>query len=541
MNRVLLSLSLAALGLLGCTTEVMLDGGMEPPTGPPRTLTLISEASLALPFGELSRVTVELSEEGEPVPNEIVRLAFFGNGQDSSLTETELVTGPDGRISTDLVAGSSVAFFRVRASAERADPVFVEVSVSNEGFGVLEVTAPYDGEREYMQRVVHVYSDVTCDEELPRNPARAGVLDEDDDLVAEFRTLPAGLSYTVVGRVEGPTGAPLATSCRDGVEVMADMTTEVVLSFDDTPLVPEGVYDVEVMVEAMFFEPALQAGLDATSGITSEMAASRYLDALERELMMRGETAALTSFQTARASGMVEASLATRLDMASAGPAVALATFFADLSARLESIRVSGPLDVRTVDDELRSSWRVESLVLAPMPAPDTPTPLNLDLTLLSLEPQLTVRWDGEALRLEPVRLSLRVGTLVDSAMQAATVAAAGDGAAVREDAGCDELARWVGESPILSPACDASCAEASCLAVMSEVYRSAAAAILSVDYGRETMQLSGDAEVYDEDADLLIDRIDATLEGAWSGAMIMPGDEVTGTLRATRVPSTDG
>lgn len=549
MKRLFLSYCLGALGLLGCTTtEVMIDGGPIDPPSPPRLIEIETEPSVTLAFGEATELRARLTEEGEPVVGEPVRFAFEGNAQDATIGDLDRETDVEGRTSTTLVAGSQGAVFRVRASAERAEPRYVNVSVGNMGFGALRVIAPYEGGREgWTRRVIDVYADVECDpaDGYPDSSARTKVIDDPETDEATFRTLSAGLSFTVVGRVEGPTGAPLAIGCVSGIEVLRDEVTDVELGFTDAALIPEGEYETELTLETMFFEPVMQLGVDATRDRMGLVGARLYLDALEDQLTDAGEPGAATMLASERMSGFVEASLAMRLDAASEGPSEGFSQFFAALTDRLEGVRVSGPLTLTPMDaDWLDAQWEATSLIVGPMPAPDAPDPLILDPAAMGLmvTPEITVTWapSRDEMAVESLGFGLPIGTLVSETMTAAAIEAGGEGAAVEPGAGCGVLQRWVAESPTLSPVCDSACALAACHRALAALFMDAQVAIESAGLRRDRMSVSGTVTVHDDNADLMIDRIEGPVEGAWSGAMVMSGDEVAGTLAGSRTQITE-
>lgn len=540
--RVLLMVAcLGAAGLTGCTEEIVLDGGMDPPTGPPRVIALEGEPTLTLLYGETVPIRARLTEEGRAVADAALRFTFESNAQDSTLGDLDLATDTEGRAETTLQAGEVSAVFRVRVSAERADPAFLQVAVGNEGFGGLVVTTRYEGERAYARRVLNVYADVACDDPdgFPRSPARTQVLDDPATASATFLTLAADLTYTVVARAEGPTGAPLATACLDGVRLTRDERTEVPLTLVDLSLVPEGGYDAELVVETMFFAPVLQIGIDATAGVSDATAAARLLDALEVELTSRPASGELARLQAERTTA--ETSLANRLAMAGEGPSAAAQGFFEGLRDRLEGVRVAGPLELTLEGSAIDAAWTAESLVVGPMPAPDAPMPLFLDPTQLALEPTLAVRWPGaETLEVDALQFSLPIGELVTETMRAAEIEAGGPGAALAQAGGCAALDAWIAESPYLSAVCDAACAEAACFAALAPVYQQARDAIAAAELDRDGLAVSGAVTLHDDDADLLVDRIDGQVDGTWHGVTPTTADEVSGTLRGARVVVTE-
>src|SRR5688500_14125131 len=271
MNR-LLVFSILCFATSGCSpTEYFVDAGPDDAAAAPSgRLVIESEPSVTLAFGEEAALVVRYTEDDEPVAGATIQFALEGRAHDSTIAgDLEIATDAEGRVSTAVLAGSTAAVFRVRISAERAAPAYVNVSVGNMGFGALTVGAVYSGGREAAaRRVISVYSEMDCvaPEDLPPFPDRTITIE--DPMVDETRfvALPAGLRYAIVGRVEGASGATLATACADAVFVDVEGEARVDLVFEDEPLALAESYDVE-----------LGLAPTATSTLASEIAAAAGL------------------------------------------------------------------------------------------------------------------------------------------------------------------------------------------------------------------------------------------------------------------------
>lgn len=232
-----------AWALVACgPTELVVDAGpVADAGGPAGHITIESEPALTLSFGEEATLVARYTRDGAPVAGVPIRFALEGAAHDATVTALSLQTDAEGRVETSVIAGSVASAFRVRVSGERAAPAYVDVSISNQGFGALVAHAEYDGRRtEATRRVLSLYSDTSCDPPggLPGFPDRMATLDDPETTEARWGALPAGLSYTLVGRVEGPTGAALATACVDGIEVVRDDEVYAALDFSDEELIP---------------------------------------------------------------------------------------------------------------------------------------------------------------------------------------------------------------------------------------------------------------------------------------------------------------
>lgn len=528
-----------------CQSSIVVDAGPQPDAGGPTgRLTLESEPSVTLAFGEQAEVAVRYTEGDAPVSGVEVRFALEGRAHDSTLLERDLavLTNADGRARISLLAGSVAAAFRVRASSDRAAPIYVDVSIGNMGFGGLTIGAVYSGRREgAVRRVVELYSEMDCATlaELPPFPDRTMTLE--DAMVGEvsFVALPAGISYAILGRVEGADGATLATACADGIVIVAEQETRVDLAFEDAPLVIEGGYDVELAI-APSTTSTWAADLAAAAGLARvELAgsgASLYLDALDQELRDRGEVAAADALLLERTVAV--GSLTTQLDAAGVGPSVAVVALAGRVNDRLTRIAIGGPL---AIDTELAVSWMPASIAAGAIGDPDSP-PLILDPASIvaQLAPSIELAWQPETdvLDVPSLTLTLPLGTLILATLEAeAAATGASDPSALLVDgAGCDVLASWIAEDPTLAPVCDASCAEASCTRALGTVMDAIDAALLSADAARSAISLTGTVTARDINGDLTVDLLTGTgLTGEWSDALA-PGDPIGGEITGARV-----
>lgn len=539
---------LLLLAVTACDpTMVTIDGGPtgDGATGPAGTIEITSEPSLALTFGETAELTVRYSESGVPVEGVLIRFALEGTAHDTRVLYLTLMTDSDGGARTTLTAATVAAVFRVRVSADRAAPAYVNVSVSNVGFGALVVETIYRGARiEYTRRDVSVYSDIECDPPggYPRTPARQSTLDDMALSEVAWRTLPAGLTYTVVSRLEGSTGVTLASACTDRIVIAADMETRVPLEYVDNPLVPTGRFDTEFAITADAFGDVSARGIAAGVAFASGgMGASVFLDSLEQALRDGGLDSEADALAMERAIGTAESDLDYALSAAGADPAEALREFFAALLGLLTEVRLAGPLRLVFNGATLEGSWTVETLEVGTPGAPDGPAPIPIDLTMSGLAPTpvlgLTFTGTEDVITVDALSLSLRMVELVGAAMDTALAdATSSPGAALREVAGCSAFGTWVASSSVAS-VCDAACADTACVAALEGMLDAARTAVLA-EPSLATMTVRGPLALHDDNGDLLADRLDGTLTGGWLGPMGRPSISTTGTLRGDRLRS---
>lgn len=523
--------------------EYMIDGGPRPDgSAPMGRIELESAPSLALVFGEVSEIEVRYTEDGVPVRGTPIRFALEGRAHDSSVSALVVTTDDEGRARTSVVAASTAAVFRVRVASDRAASAYVDVSVGNMGFGSLRVGAAYEGGREgATSRVIEIYSQMSCADERPTSPDRSLALNEPTDTEVRFPVLPAGILYAVIGRVTGPSGAVLASSCVDGVEIVRDEETRVDLDFADEPLLPGGRYALELRVDADISAGAAidLALVEAAAHVASAGgAAGLYLDALERELDERGELAVSALLATERLSGLPDAALTSRLDDAGVDLGVSLLALGVTLSERLRVVGIAGPLVLTMEEGALRGTWSGLGVELGAAGDPDSP-PLPLPEDGLEVRAELALGWrsDADTLDLEALDVSLALGSLATRMIEATAIAAghASLGRLLESDAGCDALAAFVADDIAVAEVCDGACAQAACTRALDGVLEAATQGLEGADAARDTITLSGELVLSDDNADAVVDRMTALgLEGTWAGPL-GEGDALSADLTAER------
>jgi hypothetical protein len=490
-------------------------------------------------FGEPSSLTVRYRESALPVADVPVRFALDGVAHDSTLSELTVHTDGSGHARTRLTAGSTSTVFRVRVSAERAAPIYVQVSVGNMGFGALRVTAAYDGRRQGTRRVVRVYPSLACTDELPRMSALAATLDDPTVLEARFRALPAGLRYAVVGELEGPSGVVVARACVDRVEVTRDQETSLTLPFVDRPLAIGGGYDATLELDLTRSSAGLEESLVLVAVAPIDVVggdAALYLDALDRALRAAGGAGAADALAFERETGALEPSLATRLG--AEGPTAALQALTASLLARFAAVELTGLLRLTATDS---AGWTVGALAFGVGGDPDSP-PLVIDPASVGLSTTvaLRVRTTGDELAVDALELTLPLGAWLDAVLvaEAQSRGLATPDPLLRDGAGCASFAAWVAERPTLAAACGPSCAESACQDALSTVLGVLRASLATLDGKRDRIELTGTLSAADDDGELRVDRLSSeSLEGRFASELDPLGDAVTARLVATRRP----
>lgn len=537
---------LVTLGLAACgPTEISVDGGMPDDAGtggPAGRIEVESSAVLSLMYGESTEVIARYTEGGAPRAGVEVRFALEGLANDSTLGDLEVLTDGEGRARTTFVAGTVDGSFRLRISADRAPSANIDVSVSDLGFGTIVVDAHYVGNRgDGARRLITVYSGIECDspDGFPASAvARVASLEDASVRAEEFNTLAVGQTYTVVGEVQGAAGATLATACVDRIEVRNRNRTNVRLLFSDAELIPDGDYDVELSVSADAYGGVAALGVDAGVSLATT-GATELLDALEEELRNRSLMMEAEALAAERMTGTPEMELDAELSMRSTDPIEAFRRFFDRLLELLTAVRIGGRLEL-ALDGPTGASAALipETLLIGPSGLPDGPAPLSIDLAAAGLEeaPVLGMTWRGEAdeVLVDSLSVALPLTTLLNSAVDVALAdSASSPGSGLRELAGCGALLAWVSGRPELA-ACDSACVDTAYVAALDRSVDAAQGAITS-EPSLDILTLTGSIQVFDDDGDLGVDRLEGTLPGTWAGGDPVPVVDAVGTLTGVR------
>ncbi len=540
-----------ALGLLlaGCNTHTVLPAEGDGGTGPDATasaarLEVLPPTDLTLGFEEQATVSVRYTEnDGTPIAESAVRFGLEGTAHDSSLDALTATTDADGLASVHVIGGTTVATFRVRVSADRAAPAYVDVAVSDSGFGSLRAKLHYDGSRTLATRTVALFADTHCTDPRVQGAGsdRYGRLpDEAEDHL--FVGLPAGGTYAVVGRGEGPDGAVLAYACVDGVHVTQGAEAEADLDLSDVALVTDGDYASALSIDATevgtataeIARTSAMADIDRAGGD-----APFLLDAVETAMRNAGRGAAADALSAGRLGGETESSLASALSASSRGPSVAITNVAATLGDYLSQVTVAGQLSIDTSGATTPVVWTTGTVAVG-AGGPDSPR-LPLDLSPFGVEPAgmllAHLMSSRSALAFDDLSLVLPLGTLGKATLagMAASRHLDSTAALLMDQAGCDVLSSWGASEPTIGPACNAACLSDACNAALEQVSSDMSGALDAVDDMRKTVELRGSADLVDSNSNLRVDRITSSnLTGSWWGTGGGEGS-VTASFSAAR------
>ncbi len=386
-----------------------LDAGPDAPPTSPNSLEVEGDANLTLVFGEEVELMVRyLDDDRAPIADALVGFAFDGRAHDSSLSVLQSLSNDVGLATTRLRAGTSAGAFRVRVSAPGADAVFLDVAVSDRGFGELIAEPVYEGERPVVTIGAAVFAELTCDAPMTRRERgdRYRAPGPDDTSVT-IVGLPAGVPFAVVGRGESGDGTLLAWVCRDGVEVPAEGSVSVPLVLEDLPQRAMGSYDVRLGFEVGGTRDRItEAVSDLDAALRDTGGSLLILDAAEARLLAAGEDDAAAGLVAARETGL-DVSFAGSVARSRVGVERALLEASEVLTNQLGALDVHGVLRV--------NADGVEFDVASVLTGPTLDTVVPLDPTVgyePGTEVRATVSERGDRLVVEDMSIFIRASGL---------------------------------------------------------------------------------------------------------------------------------
>lgn len=515
-------------GLTGCSDvpHVVLDGGAGDATVvEAKSLEIVGDPTISLTSEQEATLTVRLRDaEGRPMAGSEVRFALDGRAHDSTLLEVSALTNAMGEASTTLRAGRVIAAFRVRASADDAASVSFDVAVGDAGFGSMQVTPSYEGNRETLPLVrVGVFTDATCEDEIVRRDAgdRVQVQSDDDELV-RFLGLPVGPTYAVAVRGEGEDGVLLAWGCADGFEIVEMDSIDVTVPFDDEPLMVDGSYRTTTQFEMLETTGEITGLLEEQVDVLlPEIDATLILDVAEQQLIDAGETADAATLATARAGGY-DSVYQGQLEDEEVGPSVAHQAFVERVAIVLTGVGIRGRIRV----NEAEVTYEVLGLEL-------TEGYLDARLAELELPAELTATATDQELTFESLSIGLSASELVRAlaTFEAYERVYSDGGDWLALEAGCGML-----PAPTDAIGCDSECLRMACETVIDEYYAATLSALEPLDAQRATFELSGAADLSDTAGDLRVDSVDGTISGEWTGPTASSPETVEGAIVGQRI-----
>ncbi len=166
-----LAAAIFCVSSVGCSVSGAVDNGGDPYVGPvdDAAIRFEQEETLALAPGEEIDVTVVT----DPAARYAVTFILSGNTLDASISSTRVVAGDDGRATLRLRAPTRATAFLLTATIDGGASAVLEVAVSDQGFGRLQIIPSYNGQRPVGTWQGGMVAGTTCDalaEVLPNDP-----------------------------------------------------------------------------------------------------------------------------------------------------------------------------------------------------------------------------------------------------------------------------------------------------------------------------------------------------------------------------------
>jgi|GEM_PF-2502826 len=524
-----------------CSSEsTFVDGGIVPTDGamtPTALLEPVTEPNVALLFGEEQLIRVLYREmDGRPIAASVVEFALVGRANDSSLSDLMARTDADGEASIRVMAGSSASAFSVRVSAPRAAPILIAVSVSDAGFGELDVSVEWAGARPVVSHRIGIYTGMTCDDAdvLAGEPDRVRNLGVDEE-VAAFLALPAGLVYAVTADGLSEGGDAVASGCMDNVAVTADEIAAVTVPVTDLPLGAGGEYSVQIGLDAATEAEAVSRAISRGGRAPVESAggdATFLLDALEQYLRDAGDETNAGLIAGERSRAFLDDALATRLTMDDMGPSRAVDALAADLAMRMEMIIVEGRIRFSDTDptfaiDTVFGTAPATSLPRLLVPVASFPRALEGRLSF-------TPTPADDTIVIDELGADLPLGSFAQGA--AAALAAESGVADISAlfgiRGGCRAMRSWASEVSVISTACDDACVLMVCEEALTGLASAIETEFTNLDLTRSDLSLAGTMDARDDSGDLRIDHFNAdAMAGRYSNADGTDYDEIVASV----------
>lgn len=510
--------TLVALALAMTPAACSSDGGRtetepEPVPGDNATIEFTHEGTLTLVPGETTQVGIVTD------PPDYYEVAFYlvGAALDASLDPSMLVTDQDGRGLVTLRAPNEATSFVLRAAITDGQAADLPVAVSAEGFGALDITPRYTGQRSTELWVAKVVSGTTCAElaaSLPEDPpgALSAVAEPGEPLVIDVA--PVGPNLAIMVR-----GGHYMWGCTDEAHLVAGETTRV-----EVPVVNAPVDTTHALLDVqMTFVPDAGAWQQLVSASTEQMVSAMFGEhGLEADAL-------LCAMEAASPDPAAFAAHAAAAEWSS------LVTGYLDAEplSLTDTVRALASAGVAAQPNELMGrlagleeapGFGVFSLGRIGTVSPDEAGVPAEYLLTLAVDPADAVQLGGRLFWLA----SRWVAVAADAAATTANAEHDGVAAALAEQMRCPELANTLGELPD----CDVACMTELCRAGLGALWTAAASSSATAgQVGELTLQASGPAQ-FDDYASL------EGFEGIWLGSISDGTTEASLTGEATAKPA---
>lgn len=213
-------------------------GGYAPNTPASPTLELLVAKSQTLEFEQVTDIAVRYydADTGEGISDAPITYAIVGDGVGSKLGALQATTNQGGEARVSLTAGNTNGSFTVEVTPPKGASVSVQIVISDQPLGSLDVTMTYLGVLPLENLTPQVHKGVACSgldpNALPSPFKTADPLPDSIDDTVSWSGIDVAPDYAVT--VTGQVGPSIrAFGCVDNVEVRQSQTTQVKVALAD--------------------------------------------------------------------------------------------------------------------------------------------------------------------------------------------------------------------------------------------------------------------------------------------------------------------
>lgn len=535
--------SFLLVGVMACSAacggEDMVASAMLAPNDQAPTTSLVIQDSAGIDVVAGTTQALRVRYVGlpnqQPLADAVVEFGLTGAADGASLQSALATTDAHGFAEMTLVAGGTVAAFRVRASAEGATPVYFDVNVVAAQRPALTIDVTYDGQRPIETRSVSILDNMKCEQFAQRNNSAdvkvAYMVAAPEQSIDYKEQLGAGRTYAVVAWGSDATNSKLATGCVAFTAPVTDDADQAAV----TLTVP--LHDLKLDLAARY---AVSLTLDAHAALAALSTRSRSIvdaqlpqSATPQASFLLDLLPSQNDFATARKDLGLDAALEASLTQTKTGPlraAEAWASLVADeggactIEGQLTSVDMGAGGFSFAVDRVLsiRSGTVAKEIDLSAVP-------LRGAVGLSAAYSAARAAIDVQALKV-PIGFGSYAVYLLNQVQASPDV----QGRALADIAGCAELSRFVDARTAVFGAVSAQVA-GLCSAAVQKLRQQVAEDWTSLDSSRAAFQVGGSVFVHDRDGEGSVDDLGpAVLSGDWATSGASSDTKVNGILRVT-------
>lgn len=257
-------------------------GGYAPNTPASPTLELLVAANQTLEFEQVTDIAVRYydADTGEGIADAPISYAIVGDGVGSKLGALQATTNQAGEARVSLTAGSNNGSFTVEVTPPKGISVSVQIVISDQPIGSLEVTMTYLGVLPLENLSPQIHQGVACSgldpNALPPPWKTADPLPDSIDDTVSWSGIDVASDYAVT--VTGQVGPSIrAFGCVDNIDVQQSQTTQVKVALADLDF-PGPVLGTYELVNQLDFGDTLPGSVGKAIDLLDELTDDQNID-----------------------------------------------------------------------------------------------------------------------------------------------------------------------------------------------------------------------------------------------------------------------